>query len=334
VLGSTGAAYYMGGQTGQALSYFGKSMALAEKLNLEELLVLPYNIIARALTVTGDYPKAAPMLAKGIALAEKFKDDELLAGSLAFYATAFWFQGQRAEGNPHAERALKLAEQLGLPSRIAGNLSVFGATNAFCGFHDDAVRDLNRCIEISKDTRDIHPLYTAYGGLGYIALIKGERDKAREQLDECLRLAEYYKTFFYLPMYQAYRAALDLQIGDWQAALTRTEAALQLAERTQQQTAMAEVLCMLGKIHAHAPEPDWSKAEDYFKRSIASHRQGNRLPFVAMSIYELGQMYRAQGQTEQARTAHDGAANLFERLDMKWHLAHLRPSEAGANATT
>ncbi len=179
VLGSTGAAYYMGGQTGQALGYFGKSMALAEKLNIEELLLLPYNIIARALMITGDYPKATPMLAKGIALAEKFNDLELLAGSLAFYATGFWFQGQRADGNPHAERARQLAEQMGHPSRIAGNLSVFGATNAFCGFHDDAARDLLRCVTISKETKDIHSLYTAYGALGYMALLKGDLNGAR-----------------------------------------------------------------------------------------------------------------------------------------------------------
>jgi predicted ATPase len=328
VLGSTGAAYYMGGQTGQALGYFGKSMALAEKLNIEELLLLPYNIIARALTITGDYPKATPMLAKGIALAEKFNDLELLAGSLAFYGTAFWFQGQRAEGNLHAERARQLAEQMGHPSRITGNLAVFGATNTFCGFHDDATADLMRCVTMSKETKDIHPLYTAYGALGYMALLKGDLNQAREYLDECLGLAEYYKTFFYLPMYQAYRAELDLLVEDWQAALSRTEAALQLAERTQQLTAAAEVLLALGKIHSQKPEPDWDKAEDYVKRAIASHQQGNRLPFVANGIYELGKLYRACGMTEQARTTFDEAAAMFQRLEMKWHLERLRAMQA------
>ncbi len=153
---------------------------------------------------------------------------------------------------------------------------------------------------------------------------------AREHLDECLRLAEYYKTFFYLPMYQAYRAELDLLIGDAPGALTRAEAALQLAEHTQQQTAAAEVLLTLGKIHAHAPEPDWAKAEDHIKRSIASHQQGNRQPFVANSTYELGKLYRARGLAEQARTPFDEAAAMFERLEMKWHLERLRAMQAAS----
>ncbi len=87
---------------------------------------------------------------------------------------------------------------------------------------------------------------------------------------------------------------------------------------------------MLGKIYRHALEPDWNKAEDYFKRSIASHRQGNRLPLVAMSAYELGQLYRAQGLSEQARATLQEAAAMFERLEMKWHLDQARAMQAGA----
>ncbi len=87
VIASTGAFQYMLGKLGAALGYFTQSIELAEKLGLEALLVLPYNILGRSMMLSGDWPQAEATLPKGIRLLrETGEDPELLAGSLAFYA--------------------------------------------------------------------------------------------------------------------------------------------------------------------------------------------------------------------------------------------------------
>ncbi|HLF26484.1 MAG TPA: adenylate/guanylate cyclase domain-containing protein [Anaerolineae bacterium] len=322
--GGAGAFHYVMGRISEALNDFGKCMALAERLGLEELLMQPYNIIGRTLAVTGDYAKAAAMLAKGIPLAEKFHDLELLSGSLLFYASTFWFQGRRAEGVPHAERGLALAEQIGLPSRIAGNLMVMGFCQAFCGFFEAATHYLEYCLRIAEEKQFIQPLYIAHGCLGYLHLHWGNIDTARDHLGRCLQLAEDNKASAFVPLYQAYRAELDLINGDWPAALARAEAASAAAERTQQRMAQGEAQRILGKIHARADTPDWDKAEQALKNSLALQQKYNARPLVAVSTFELGQLYRDRGQTDQARAMLDEAMQLFESLEMAWHLAQAR----------
>ena len=55
VYGSLGAYQHVLGHTTEEQNYFAKSMTLAEKLGLEELLLLPYNVIGRTLAVVGDF---------------------------------------------------------------------------------------------------------------------------------------------------------------------------------------------------------------------------------------------------------------------------------------
>ncbi|HEY4691279.1 MAG TPA: adenylate/guanylate cyclase domain-containing protein [Anaerolineae bacterium] len=322
VHGSTGAFHYVMGRLGEAQEHFTRCMALAEKLGLEELLTLPYNTIGRTLAVSGDYARAADMLAKGIALAEKYHDPELLAGSLAFYASTFWFQGRRAEGIPHAERGLALAEEIRRPSRVAGNLMVMGFCTCFCGFFDEAAVYLRRCLSIAEPKQYVQPMYIAYGCMGYLQMQDGDLHLAREYLDNSLQLAEKNKAVAFVPLYQAYRAEVELLIGDAPSALARAEAAVAAAEKTRQRTSLGEAQRVLGRVYARLSE--WEKAEQAMQASLALQKKCNALPFVAISTFDLGRLYRECGRPDEARAAIAEATRMFEDLEMAWHLDRAR----------
>ncbi|MCI0396017.1 MAG: tetratricopeptide repeat protein, partial [Chloroflexi bacterium] len=328
VLGSTGAFNFMIGRYSDAFNYFDQCVILAEKLGLEELLLLPFNLIGRALVMAGDYPRAAATLARGLPLAEKFNDLELLAGSLAMYATALFFQGQHTQATPYAERALRLAEALGYPSRIAGNLMILGTAYFFCGQLEQAREALTRCLQIAEETQDLHPLYVSYGVLGYDYLRQGNTARATEYIDKSLQLAEAGQALGRVPMYQAFRAELDLVNGHWEEARQRAEAAVALAERTQQQTDRGEACRILGRIYRHAPQSEWEKAEQYFKESITIHQRCNMRPMLAATTFELAKLYLDRGLLEQARATLVESLSLFKELNMSWHLEQARQVEA------
>jgi tetratricopeptide (TPR) repeat protein len=324
VLSSFGAYYYMGAKVGSAFSYFNRCMALSEKLGLEELLVLPYNLIGRALISTGEYPQAAAMLSKGIELAEKFKDQELLAGSLAFYAATLWHQGNREEGTVHGQRAMVLAEEIGYPSRIAGNLMAIGYYHAFCGFFNEAIEYLKRCLTISEEIQALHPLYTAHGCLGYVYLQLENLEASTFHLDACLSLTEQYSQLStYVPMYRGYRAELEMRMGDWDSALVQAELALQKAIADQQGVAIGQTQLSLAKVLLAGPTANWSKAKKLLKESIALYKKGNAKPFVAIGIMELGKLYLAEQAVKQAHTQFEIAENMFVELAMDWHHGRL-----------
>jgi class 3 adenylate cyclase/tetratricopeptide (TPR) repeat protein len=322
VLGSLGAYHYVLGRLSEAQDHFAKSMTLAEKLGLEELLLLPYNVIGRTLAVAGDFPKAAPLLAKGIALAEKFHDDELLAGSLGFYASTFWFQGQRAAGLSIAERGLAVAERSQLPSRIAGNLMSFGFVETFGGFFAEAEQYLDRCLSIAEPQHFIQPMYIAYGCKGYLAMLHGDLDRARRYLDDGLKLATTNKLMAFLPMQQAHRAELALAEGALTEALKYAEAACTLGEKTRQRMSLGEAQRVLGKVYTHTQT--WDKAEQALKASLELQRKCNALPFVALSLMDFAQLDQARGSIEQARASNAEAIDLFEKLGMVWQLDRAR----------
>ena len=320
VLGNIGAFYFMRGRTGEALQYFSQSMGIAERLGIQELLLLPYNILGRALAVSGDLPASEAMLAKGIPLAERFDDQELLAGSLAMYATILWIQGKREQAGPYARQSLAVAEKAGRPSRIAGNLMTLGFGYTFGGFFDEALDSLHRCLVIADQTQDLHPTYMAHGCLGALHWQQGNLDKARHHLQRSLELAQERNVFVYTPMFQAYQAALTLNDGDWERALIQCEAALTLARKTQQGICEGEALRILSLVYTQAKTPDWSKAETYLGQSLAVFEKCYAKTFIGLVRLQFGKLYQAKGSVKEALTEVKAARSLFQELGMSWHL--------------
>jgi tetratricopeptide (TPR) repeat protein len=330
VLGSIGTHRYVRGKLDEAIGYFSRCMTLAEKLGLEELLVLPYNIIGRVSYMSGDYPKAAELLERGIPLAERFNDLELLSGSYSFYGCALWMQGRWAEGQKFAERSIALAEQIGHPSRIAANQMLTGISYAIYGRFEQAQDYLHRALRTLESRQDIQTLSITHGYLGYVYFHLNDIDKAREHLDRALLIAEQSRTLAGVPTLQAYRAEVDLAYDDWQAALGRLEIVLPIAHQTRQQTSIGEIERVLAKVYMQMPQTDARQAEQSLKQSVATLRQGNGLPYVAKSLFELGKLYHELGLADQARETIASARKMFEELGMRWYLQQVDAVFAGS----
>jgi tetratricopeptide (TPR) repeat protein len=314
-LGSIGAHLYVRGELGEAIGYFTQVMALAEKLGLEELLVVPYNIMARVLILIGDLPKALPLLTRGIPLAEKYQDLELYSGSLAFRALLALFEGDFVGTKAYFDQAMSAAEKLGHPSRISGNWTVLGCAYSIAGYPDDSDECLHKSQVLAEKTQDKQIQYINAGSLGHNEFLRGNDDKARELLDQALQMAEQNRWILYVGLFQSYRAEVDLALGDVESAAKRTQIALQIAEKANQKTALGETLRVMGMIDTH--QKKWEAAEKSFTAAIEAHQRNNTVQLVATCQFELSKVYRSMGQTEKAATMLASATATFERLNMK-----------------
>jgi len=329
VLGSIGTHWYVTGRLGEAIGYFSRCMTLAEKLGLEELLLLPYNIIGRVSYMSGDYAKASELLTRGIPLAEKFNDLELLSGSYSFYGCALWIQGQWAEGQKSVKRGIELAEQIGHPSRLAANQMMIGINYAIYGMFEHAQDYLNRALRTLESRQDVQTLCITHGYLGYVHFYLNDMERAREHLDRALQIAEQGRTLAGVPTLQAYRAEIDLAQGDWQSALARLETVLPMAHQTRQQTSIGEIERVLARVYMHMPQTDSSQAEQSLKQSIATHQQGNGRPYIAKSMLELGKLYYEIGLVDQARETLAATQQMLEELGMTWYVQQIEALLAG-----
>jgi tetratricopeptide (TPR) repeat protein len=337
VYSSIGAYHYIGTRMRPAFENFSRGVALAEKLGLEQLLMVPYNLMGRALCNMGAYGQSADMLAKGIALAEKFGDKELHAGSLAFHAATLYYQGKWEEAEQQAAASLSAAEALGHPSRIAGNLMVLGFVLGFCGHFDQAIEYLERSIEVASkgEALALHILNLSHGCLGYIFLQQGLYDAATHNLDKCLELAQGKEQLLaHLPMYEGFRAEITFQSDQIETALTQVEAALVRAEQTEQPVAKAQVQQSMARILSADIKPDWDKIERLLKDSIDFHENGPALPLAAIAKFDLGMTYAQQGLKDQSQQLFIEALRQFQALGMAWHITQAEEVIAQTDGVT
>lgn len=325
ILGSTGAYHFMLGQLGASMQFFQRSMVLAEKLNLEELLLLPYNIIGRSVALAGNFAQSRKQLGDGIRLAEKFKDLELLSGSLAFYALSLMVQGLPDEAEPVVQRSLEIAEQVG-PSRMTGTLVINGCGKMWGGHWEPALDYFNRSEALATKINDFLPLYWSRGFLGNIYMRTDNLPKAIEYLDKAIGMVEQGKTVFHLPLFHAYRAELYFLEGKTEFALERTLESVAFGRQTRQELATGEALCTLGKVYSALG--DAAQAEIAFEQSIESHNQGGRFVQVATVMLALGKHRAAHGDKTGAAQAFSGAIERFTQYKMMWYLQRARQLRA------
>jgi eukaryotic-like serine/threonine-protein kinase len=317
VLGSIGAFHYMRGQVGQSIGFFSQSMQLAEKLGIEELLVLPYNIIGRAVLVSGDYVKAAALLKRGIELAEKFNDLELLAGSLGFSGASLLFQGEREAGINKLKEGIAIAERLGHPSRLAANLANGGFSYTFAGLFDEATEYLHRSLNIVEKTGDFTTVFTANGCLGYIYMMRGDTQKSAHHLEQTWSITKQAPFLPYAAMYHAYWAEFEGKRGNILEAFEIMKPALSILENTPQATTKGEIYRVLGVLHSCKGE--FEQAENYVNQSIQIHEQCNCRTLAASSKFTLAKLYLEHDNVERGKTLLAEANTLFTQYGMTWH---------------
>ncbi len=317
VIASTGAFNYMTGNFGEALRFFNMSIELAESLGLEELLILPYNILGRNMMVAGDWDDAEETLKKGIRiLKSEHGDQELLAGSQAFYAAVCTVKGNLEEAQIHVDECLQLADKLGLPSRIAGNKMVLGFANVMTGNFDLALGYLQDSLELASKNNDFHPLYMSHGCMGYAYLLREEYDKAAEHLDSAIKITEQAPFVPYVPMFRAGRALITMRDGDRDKALEQIEQAIELAQKASQKTSEAENYRILSQLYLAQDESDVDKAEEMLLKAYQIHHDGGATTLIAKTALDLAFFYEMRGDNARAAKYLSEANGLLEQTAM------------------
>lgn len=316
VMGSIGAYHYVRGQIGESLHWFQRCIPLAEQHGLEDVLLMPYNILGRTMMFALD-PRAWGLLQKGIALAEKFNERELLSGSLGMYAALLLASGDIAEAYKLGQRSLDVANDLGVV-RLAGSLVLFGGLLSHY-IIEDSVDMLTRGVQLCEDHHLAQPLYMGLGQLGYYHAQRGDLERARPFLERSLQLAMSENRFLITPLYQSCYAELLLQSGAAAEALKQAEAAVDLAQKTGQGFYGALAQRSLAKIIVHTDPSRLPEAEQLITQSADKLNQAKFTVWVAIGNLELGRLYANCGQIDKARELIKEAEQQFGTYGMQWY---------------
>lgn len=116
-------------------------------------------------------------------------DEEAIAEGLYDYAFSANLRGDLAEGEKRFEASLDAARKAGLSNLIARNEMSFALHATVEGRLGEAVADLERVLEVFRETQD--PLHTAWAleALGQAHIALGDFDRGKARIQEALRLA-------------------------------------------------------------------------------------------------------------------------------------------------
>ena len=115
-------------------------------------------------------------------------------------------------------------------------------------------------------------------------------------------------------------------------ACTQAQRALEFARVHQQRGHAAYALRLLGEIHTRHAPPAVEPATTHYRQALALAEESGMRPLVAHCHRDLGTLYAATGQREQAQTALLTAIAMYRDLEMTFWLPQTEAALAQVDA--
>ena len=240
-------ALQSGGQLDRARELLEGSLAALDhgdiELRTEAMLSL-----ARVLSYREGASASRSLVEDAIALLEAVGPRPALALAYAELAAQFGLEGS-AEGALWAEKALALADQFDLRTARVNALIARGLARFFAG-DPAAMADYRKAIEIGQREGLGRPVVLAFNNIATMALsLEGPRSAARlcrEAIETCEKrgFAEFYLSL------RSCALAATYESGEWDAALSESEADLEEAQARHDFWTLSEIGAFRARILA------------------------------------------------------------------------------------
>jgi predicted ATPase/DNA-binding winged helix-turn-helix (wHTH) protein len=169
------------------------------------------------------------------------------------------------------------------------------------------------------------PRAKAFLHLGRLNFFLGAEDRARDQLEEGLRLARESGDSSAIPSLLEALAQVFFKVGADTRAMEALEEALPLSRTADDKATLAEVLTTLGAGHTGAGH--WDSAHAILTEGLSLGRSQGNSSVVARALYYLGGLALLRGDTPAVeRYARDAAVHAAETGDTSWshHMVEMR----------
>jgi tetratricopeptide (TPR) repeat protein len=156
-----------------------------------------------------------------VALAEQFRDLEILSHALNTLGQNSRMSGLFDQSKSYFERAYALAEHLGDPTRLAFQCGSRGDLSFLLGAWDQTRVDYERAAVLAQQGSSSWDAGEAYYGLGQLALVQGQEERAAQAFQEARAFAEHSHDLQTLYKVERVLAEADLLKGRPEVAQAR-----------------------------------------------------------------------------------------------------------------
>lgn len=317
---------YVAGEPRMAVELALPAVASARQAGLDELLVMPYLIMGRAMFMTGELRQCVKLVEEAQELAERFGNDLDqwvglgLGPNLALLGAAYQQLGEMDRGRALGLEAIRAAESRSDTRQIAISHLFFGATDASLARFEHCRENLERSLALCEAADDVTGTQTALGFLGHTLAWTGDLERGTACLDRALQMAEELGFMPWRPFMMAYRAEIHIMSGKPDDAVNLATKAVELGRETRQRTSEGESRRILAWALHHAGQGPRERILDEFRTAVEIHRATDARPLVALTLFHLAAFLRMTAKPGEAEPAEEEeeARSLSAELGLTW----------------
>ncbi len=188
VTGNLGLIYQTKGELDKAEQMHNKSLEIAEKLGLQEVIASDYGNLGAIYLRRGELDKAEQMLKKALEIEKKLGRLKGMASDYGNLGIIFRMRGQLDKAEEMHKKALEIDKKLGNKKGLAADYGNLGLIYMDKGELDKAEEMHNKSLEIEKKLGRLEGMADDYCNLGGIYRKRGDLSKAREYWEKAREL--------------------------------------------------------------------------------------------------------------------------------------------------
>ncbi len=268
-----------------------------------------------------DYPKAISYYERALKELKEVSSDverEEYITICNCLGLSYVMKGEHQKCIHWSEKAVRLSQRrrhLPLIEKSYNNLAWVAYSE---GKYDQAIKHLNRCLEIQQKVQDKSRLSALKINLGVIHLNLGQYDKAEDYYYKGLNLAEEMANLSWKGIIYNNLGVLYKDRGEWEKALAFLEKSLKIREQYGDRRGMVSALDNLGA--TFLAQGQIQKALDYLDRSFAICKEIGAKDILPLIQSDLAEVHFQLNHHEKAITLAEEALELATKQASKLSL--------------
>jgi predicted ATPase len=284
-------------------------LVLAEKQGTTAPLLIAHRIMGISLLYTGDIAEACAHLEQATALydpaehrslATRFGQDARVH-ALSYLSWALWFLGYPEAALAASHRALSDAREIGQAATLMTTLTLTTFSFIFCGDYATAKAQSDELILLADEKGGLYWKPLGMMNQGWLLALTGKASNAVELITAGITAYRSTGSTNLIPLRLSYLATAHAELGQFNDAWRCISEAMTAVETTQERWWEAEVNRTAGEIALMSPEPDATKAQEYFERALSVARAQQAKSWELRAAMSLARVWRDQGKPQQAR---------------------------------
>jgi tetratricopeptide (TPR) repeat protein len=296
----------------EAIGYYQRTLAAAQKLGDDELTALPAGTIGRVLMAQGHFGRCLPTLERALGPLWRTGNKPEWVVNHGFCGVVMSLAGRRAEAVSRGEEALARARELKNPTSVSIACVILGGIHTFSGDPALAREMLRAAAEEAERAGDRMYAYLAYGFDAWAASRVGDHEEAARQMERARAIMrEFGRRLVFADWFDAFAIEAAQRAGRPDEAIAAAAAAAPGFRATGSVLAEGIVQRAWGLALTERPEPQLAEAAAHLAESLRLLLGGEAHVEAARTRLAIARLHALRGDAAAAAEEIEAARRVL-----------------------